>query len=517
MWNSSLSKCINRCLESQTCSYSSQCFSPMICSSLGICQCTQNFTYFDSSTQSCIAQGTYANPCNIDYNCRVDKYLGCTAGQCQCISSFPLWSTGYSKCIVPRSYTENCTATSDCASYLSLVCSNGTSCYCPSTLLYNKCDCPVRLVGNETYWNGAYCVQALSYNQPCSTNYSCQTLTQGTTCSGGICSCSPSQFFNTTSDKCETLVSINGTCSQANSCDASKGLSCQANNLCQCSSVQFWSINVCVNQFNYTQGTCSANDQCLYSLGLICKLSGSGCSCPMSLSNSKCDCPPVTNGIEYYWSGTNCSQTKSVNQTCSSSLECQSAQNTVCSGGICTCNSNCVWNSTGCVCCAGGWTYNRGSCFNTGSCGGGSCASFCSGANCGACSTGCSDCNSGCNCCPTFNYMNSSNFCQSMYPTYPTVRLAILQNSDALYTSFVTSFATDLWFDAQRGLQGSSTTTYNSVYTPGYSIDYNSAFWDDSGNGRCATFYELSGSTIVFQFQKCSSVYKRVLCEYILL
>jgi hypothetical protein len=64
--------------------------------------------------------------------------------------------------------------------------------------------------------------------------------------------------------------------------------------------------------------------------------------------------------------------------------------------------------------------------------------------------------------------MNISNICYSS--TYPTARLAILQNDDALFSSFVSSYATDLWFDAQRSWIGSSWSyTYNSFYTPGYS------------------------------------------------
>ncbi len=367
------------------------------------------------------------------------------------------------------------------------------------------------MAGYETYWDGSACVQALSYSQACSNNYSCQTLTQGTTCNGAICSCTSIQFFNISSSKCEPLVSINGICTQANSCDGLKGLVCSVNNLCQCNSTQFWSTNICVNMHSYNQGTCTANDQCLESLGLICKLSGlTSCNCPTSVSNNKCDCPQTVNGIEYYWSGTNCSLAKSFNQTCTSSTECLTIQNTQCSGGICTCSSSCMWNSTACVCCGNGWTYHRGSCFKPSPCGSG--GGGCSGTV--SCTGGCgSNCNSNCGCCSSFNAMNVSNICYSS--TYPTARLAILQNDDALFSSFVSTFASDLWFDAQRFWAGSSwSTTYNSFYTPGYSIEFNSSFWESSVSGGCATFYQGS-STLAFRFHSCTGINKRALCEYI--
>lgn len=491
MWNSNLTYCINRMLENQTCNYTNECYSPMICSSFGICQCTQNFTYFNLPTQTCIAQGTYLSSCSIEYNCRVDKYLSCISGFCQCISAYPVWSSGYNKCIIPHSYSENCTATSDCATTVSLVCSTGTSCTCPLTLLSGKCDCPVRVSGNETYWNGAACTQALSNSQPCfnsSTNYMCQTLTQGTTCSGGFCSCSSLQFFNITSNKCETLVSINGTCTQVNSCDASKGLSCQTS-LCQCNSTQFWdftSSNMCINRYSYNQGACASSDQC--QPGLVCKLSGSGCNCSTvgSVANGKCDCPVPTYGNESYWNGTMCAPAKTFNQSCISSwrsYECQQiTQGTLCSGNNCICNTSCTWNSTTCVCCSSGWFYHRGSCFIK---------------------------NSGCS--TSFSSISVGADCNGPAST----RLAILQNSDATFSSFVSKFANDYWFDAMRA--NNNSVVYYSSLTPGYSITY-SSIWDLSSNltDLCATFDLHDSNSLYFRFRNCLTSTKNFICEYVM-
>ena len=140
----------------------------MICSSYKICQCSSFFNYLSSASQSCIAQGKYLAACSIDYNCRVDRYLGCISGQCNCISAYPTWSNGFNKCIFPGTYSDICSATSDCSTSKSLVCSNGISCSCPTNLLAGKCDCPIRVNSYEMFWDGSTCTAALNNSQSCS-------------------------------------------------------------------------------------------------------------------------------------------------------------------------------------------------------------------------------------------------------------------------------------------------------------------------------------------------------------
>ena len=247
--------CVNRFLENVTCSQSVQCLSPMIFSSSNkICQCSTPFYYFDLASSGCIAQGTYYDTCSIDYHCRVDRYLGCINGQCSCISSFPTWSSGFNKCIVPGTYNNTCYAKSDCSTSKSLVCCSGTSCSCPTSFSSGKCDCQVRVNGNEMYWNGSLCTSALTNNQSCSADYMCKPLTQGTSCSGSICKCPITQFFNYANQICETLLIINQTCSQTDACNSGLGLSCQSGT-CKCNSTQFWKLIGCINYYIYIQGT----------------------------------------------------------------------------------------------------------------------------------------------------------------------------------------------------------------------------------------------------------------------
>ena len=318
----------------------------MICSSHKICQCSTSFHYFNPASENCIAQGTYSASCSIDYNCRVDRYLTCINGQCNCISAYPTWSNGFNKCIMPGTYTETCYATSDCSTSKSLVCSNGTSCSCPNNLSTGKCDCPIRVNSYELFWDGSSCTTALNNTQSCSVDYMCQMLTQGTSCSGSTCICPATQYFNSGTYKCETLLIVNQTCSQSDACNTGLGLSCQSGS-CKCSSSQFWKSNSigCINYYNYNNGTCSDTNQCQTSL--ICKNATSlSCNCPTTVSTSYCDCPAPVYGAEYYWNGSYCVVAQTYNQTCTLSYQCQMlTQLTTCTNSKCICFTTQYFNS----------------------------------------------------------------------------------------------------------------------------------------------------------------------------
>ena len=84
-----------------------------------------------------------------------------------------------------------CSSDSECDATAGLICNPNpaTVCNCPTTLSTGYCDCPNRVSGNEQYWNGAACVSAKIYNDLCSGNYMCQTLTLNLICSSGTCNC----------------------------------------------------------------------------------------------------------------------------------------------------------------------------------------------------------------------------------------------------------------------------------------------------------------------------------------
>jgi hypothetical protein len=358
--------------ENATCRLTIQCFSPMTCSSAGICQCSK-WQYHNINTLACIDQKRYNGTCTVDFNCRADKYLQCLNGLCKCLSSYPVWSNqfGFDSCIVPRTYTEKCFFTTDCDASLNLLCNSvAGDCKCPTQLLANSCDCK-RINGEEYYWDGNKCANAHSYGESCinsSTNYMCQTVTQGTYCQGvtNQCKCKTYYFFNTTSLLCLLQGSNGATCTQPDACRSDLGLSCQSN-VCKCDgSKQFWNSGKCINYFSYTEGICSDSSQCVSNTNLICRTSGTtSCSCPVTITNGYCDCPTDSSTNEYFWNGTSCAPALGNAEACTGNYQCSySIKKLTCISGKCDC-ANGYYNTVSqkCSLCAGGWHYARGYCF----------------------------------------------------------------------------------------------------------------------------------------------------------
>lgn len=133
-----------------------------------------------------------------------------------------------------KSYTSACSAFYECNNAIGLVCPLTTtgSCNCPVNSSSIFCDC-LRNYGNEYYWNGVSCQQARTFNQSCSnstTNYMCQTLTQGTICSlvgsSYACQCPSFQYFDTALNNCTDQFSTYSTCTFDNMCQTVFGLYC---------------------------------------------------------------------------------------------------------------------------------------------------------------------------------------------------------------------------------------------------------------------------------------------------
>ena len=356
--------CLNKLYENQTCSLTVQCFEPMTCTTM--CQC-DTYQYHNISTLTCVPQKTFNKNCNVDFNCRVDKYLQCSNSTCQCIPEYPMWSYGYDKCIVPHTYSEPCYSTTDCQSSQNLVCNDGTyACTCPTKLKNGYCDC-VRSVSNEYFWDGTTCQKAHSYNQPCTGSFMCMTMTEGTYCNStyGICKCNSLYYYSYKTLSCQSQVSVNQACTQFDACRTDLGLICQLG-VCLCNStIQFWSVSKCINYYTYNQGICSSNSQCAGNL--ICRLSGTSCTCPTAVAIGFCDCPPRSANSEYYWNSatSTCTPAGYYNDPCSATYQCQYiTKSLVCSGGKCICGGTSFWGEAGtCISCAAGWVYSRGFCF----------------------------------------------------------------------------------------------------------------------------------------------------------
>ena len=132
-----------------------------------------------------------------------------------------------------KQYTDSCACSGECNDAVGLTCptSIGT-CNCPVTSSPIFCDCQ-RIFNSEYYWNGSSCTAAKSIDQTCtnsSTNYMCQTLTQGTSCSNTSgsykCECPYLKYYNNITNICTNQLSFNATCSYDSQCQTTFGLTC---------------------------------------------------------------------------------------------------------------------------------------------------------------------------------------------------------------------------------------------------------------------------------------------------
>ena len=340
-WDLDFLMCLNKIKENQTCSQTYQCFEPMNCTEYNMCQCGP-FEYHDFPTLTCLPQQSYLGNCSVDLNCRVDKYLECVNGLCVCIPQYPHWSNGYDKCIIPKIYNEFCYETLDCNSGLNLICHlTGQNCSCPTKVSNSYCDC-IRELNNEYYWNGTSCVNCKGYNQTCTATYMCETMTEGTICSGGKCKCPTLQYYNFIDGKCENQINYNLPCSQTDACRSDLGLVCQIG-ICLCDpAIQFWSGTTCVDLYTYYKGKCTSDSQCFHSLNLVC--GGTMCSCPSIVPVGNCDCPPRVLYNEWFWNGTMCVPAGYHGVSCTYDNQCQTLANLTCRSGICDCRSGLVWS-----------------------------------------------------------------------------------------------------------------------------------------------------------------------------
>jgi hypothetical protein len=132
-------------------------------------------------------------------------------------------------------------------------------------------------------------------------------------------------------------------------------------------SFPFWSIgfNKCIVPSNYTE-SCYATSDCRTNLSLICN-NIKYCSCPIKLSNNKCDCVREYNS-EYYWNGTSCTSAASYGHLCQTGKDysCKTlTEKTYCnSSGICDCSEEKFLNGTKCQNkCGINWKWINGKCY----------------------------------------------------------------------------------------------------------------------------------------------------------
>ena len=286
------------------------------------CQCP-NLKYFNVLNKKCENQIEMNDPCSQIDSCRSDLGLECINGKCNCGPLKPLWD-GF-ECVNTLTYNRGpCSSDNECNG--NLICqTNGASCNCPLSVTKSYCDCPIRSVGNEFYWNGFDCVPSNDFGESCTNkNYECKTLTQGTLCTGTPgtykCSCPQFQYFDLLLNKCTDQLLEGEVCSQLDACRNDLGLGCQED-VCVCVEPgQFWNDDECRDPYSYAEGPCWNNDQC--SGNLICVYGEyTRCNCPINVDHG-CDCPRYY-GEESYWNGFDCVPAKEFGEICSETYECQ--------------------------------------------------------------------------------------------------------------------------------------------------------------------------------------------------
>ena len=176
------------------------------------------------------------------------------------------------------------------------------------------CDCRYNLTYQE-FWNGSSCVQTYPIGASCSLAYQCFT---NMTCTGGLCACPTTTYYNTSVLACLDQTLNNTVCSLNISCRGDLGLSCQ-NGLCRCDAkIQYWDPARARCSAYLTYGSkkkCSADYECEPTT--ICNLDpvNNVCNCPTASTSSMCDCLRVAFN-EYYWSGSSCVPAGSYGQSC---------------------------------------------------------------------------------------------------------------------------------------------------------------------------------------------------------
>jgi hypothetical protein len=120
-----------------------------------------------------------------------------------------------------------------------------------------------------------------AYGTSCNQTNQCQDNTAGLQCINGLCGCSTStQYWTSTICKSKETYSYTP-CFSSNACNNNVNLYCISNK-CLCNSTMYWSTTflACLN-LNTINQTCTTTSQCLYTqLGLTCI--SNKCSCTSS-------------------------------------------------------------------------------------------------------------------------------------------------------------------------------------------------------------------------------------------
>jgi hypothetical protein len=218
-------------------------------------------------------------------------------------------------------YTKNtgfntgCSATYKCNDWAELICIN------------NVCSC----YDKYYYHNGTKCNYGKRLGEKCSTNSECVPTSAGMQCSSpftgstiNVCRCTTSQYFDYTTEKCESIKYYSDICRDSSECYSTSTYSMY----CGMQSGSGFSRCLCPDGF-YNWGTtciakrpfgglCSSVRQCLEHLNQTCDTAAGSCDCSSDMYYNSIDL--------------SCNYKKYDGETCSANSECWSAS---CSSSKC--------------------------------------------------------------------------------------------------------------------------------------------------------------------------------------
>lgn len=268
------------------CTASSMCIANANCVA-NLCECINGSYYYDITTGQCVAVKSYGTQCTENEQCKSGLY--CISSICQCLT------------------TQYYNATTDaCTTYATInaVCSSSSGLYCNTVAgLYCNGTSGTCVCATNYYWNGTECVQSEYLYDTCTAASQCPS---NGACTGGICQCTATTYYNSTINSCVTYSTYNQQCvanifvtSECSSTPA-PGFVCSSttSGVCQCSTTTYYNAVTLICTAKATFGASCTTALCDDQVGLIC--SGAVCNCSTG----------------YYWTGTACATTLGAGQTC---------------------------------------------------------------------------------------------------------------------------------------------------------------------------------------------------------
>lgn len=413
------------------CTFSSDCITNASCiipsgQNTGTCVCATLF-YFNPTTATCVARKANGVACTYNYECIEVYNFQCISSICQCNTQTMFLNSTINQCQYLKTPFSLCSSSSECIT--NSACSNSTPlsnigfsrCLCSSGYWYNSANgvCEQQKPAGASCTvdfecvSGAYCAKLstganicacdsklYNYNGQCNFKYqgymtSCSLIDQcnlnqnNLRCISGSCRCdSTSEYWDAYALKCSLLKTYGQTCITASDCISSLTCTYPAaaiggnRKACICPSGLYfdWITGTCLASKSYNS-ICNARAECVNPDTMVCSTQNGG-------TTKRCLCAPNLG----YQSGTTCVMKKSRSSLCSNSFECQEYLGFVCTGSVCNCPSNTLYNSLSGAC--EPMRRKNDLCSSNSQCTAGSCGTC--GSVCGTCSwcwyCGCGSC-----------------------------------------------------------------------------------------------------------------------------